>query len=259
VKIAISGKGGAGKSTLAAMLCRLAAEAGKEVLAVDADPDANLAFALGIPLEEIDRIIPISRRIDLIEDRTGAKVKQFGQIFKLNPQVSDVADVFGHKFGNINLLVLGAVEAGGSGCACPENVFLKGLLSEIILHRDELVIVDFEAGIEHLGRGTAKGVDLMLVVTESTPQGVATVKSIEIFCRDLGLFSIKYVGNKIISPEDIKYLQDELGADNFVGFIPYDRKILELERRGVALFESIDDEMKQNYYKVFKKLQLLYS
>jgi len=254
MKIAVSGKGGAGKSTLAAMLCRLAAEDGKRVLAVDADPDANLAFALGIPPQELSAIIPLSQRKELIEERTGAKLKQFGQIFKLNPQVNDIADKFAYNFHNINLLVLGAIASGGSGCACPENVFLKSLLSEIILYRNEFVIVDFEAGLEHLGRATAKSVDLMLAVTEPSPQSVATVKSIKRLCQDIGLASVKYVGNKIISPDDEIYLQTELEADNIVGFIPYDKKILDLERKGIPLFDGIDVNLRDVFHKIFKRM-----
>ena len=151
MKIAISGKGGVGKSTFAAALSLLLARQGRQVLAVDADPDSNLAASLGVSAADRRRIVPIARQVALIEERTGAKVSQFGQVFKINPEVSDIADTFACRHNGVALLVLGAVERGGGGCACPENVLLKALVSELVLRRNEALVMDMEAGIEHLG------------------------------------------------------------------------------------------------------------
>ena len=166
LKLAISGKGGVGKSTLAAALATLLAEKGGRVLAVDADPVANLATALGIPAAAQAQIIPISQRKALIEERTGAKVKQYGQIFKINPEVSDIADTCAYRHNGVALLVLGAVKQGGGGCACPESVLLRALVQDLILHQNDALIMDMEAGVEHLGRATARGVNTLLVVVE---------------------------------------------------------------------------------------------
>ena len=240
MKIAITGKGGVGKSTLAAMLAHLASKDGKTVLAVDSDPDANLAFALGIPEEQRRGIIPISQQKELIEERVGAKLKQFGQIFKLNPHVADVADRFGTKFQGINLLVFGAIEAGGSGCACPENTFLRNLLSHIVLQRDEFVIVDMEAGIEHLGRGTASGVDVMIVVVEPTLQSVGTAESIVRLAQQIHVRNVCFVGNKIGSEADHAYIGKHLNARNVIGFIPYSDRIRQADRNGIPLIDHMD-------------------
>ena len=169
MKLAISGKGGTGKSTLAAILAHLFQRDGLRVLAVDADPDANLAAALGVPEELAAGIIPISEDRRLIKERTGAEGGRFGQLFKLNPTVGDIPERCTVTFRGLHLLVLGAVRKGGGGCACPENVLLRSLLEEIVLRREEVVIVDMEAGIEHLGRGTARAVNKLVIMTE--PKG----------------------------------------------------------------------------------------
>jgi len=254
IKIAVTGKGGVGKSTLAGVLAHLANNDGKRVLAVDSDPDANLAFALGIPAIERDRIVPISQRSELIEERTGAKLKQFGQIFKLNPDVSDVAGRFGYNFKGINVLVLGAVEAGGSGCACPENTFLRNLLSNIILGREEFVIVDMEAGIEHLGRATAKSVDRMIVVVEPTSQSIATARSIAALAHEIGVPKIVAVGNKIESDADRSYLVAQLPDIEPLGYIPYSHCIKQSDRDGVSVFERLDVPTLAAFQNIFHAL-----
>jgi CO dehydrogenase maturation factor len=254
MKIAVSGKGGVGKSTLAGILAHLAERDGKKVLAVDSDPDANLAYALGIPEEERSRIIPVSQQTKLIEERTKTKLKQFAQIFKLNPDISDVADRFSYKYKGINLLVLGAIESGGSGCACPENVFLRSLLSNIILQRDEFVIVDMEAGIEHLGRGTARGVDLMIIVVEPGSQSISTAKSIVTFAEQIGINKILFVGNKTRSETEREYLREYLNASAIMGFIPFTEKIRQAERENLSLIENLDDELFREFENIYKAL-----
>ena len=254
MKIAVTGKGGVGKSTLAGMLAHLASLNGKTVLAVDSDPDADLAFALGIPEEERSQIVPITAHTDLIEERTGAKLKQFGQIFRLNPDISDIADKFCYDFRGIRLLVMGAIEAGGSGCACPENVFLRNLLSEIILKRDEVVIVDMEAGFEHLGRATAKGVDVMIVVAEPTAQSVATVQSIVRLAADIGIRELRLVGNKIMTPQDQEYILERLPMLKPLGFLPYSDCIRQADRDGVSLIDHLDAEIESAFQTVYHNL-----
>ncbi|MBI4557155.1 MAG: AAA family ATPase [Candidatus Hydrogenedentes bacterium] len=241
MKIAVSGKGGVGKSTVAAMLAHLASREGRRVLAIDADPDANLAAALGIPPEGRARLIPISERRALIEERTGAKVKQYGQIFRLNPDVSDIAEKESAQFRGIHLLVLGAVERGGSGCACPENVILRALLTDVILYRDDCVIVDFEAGLEHLGRATARAVDLLLVVVEPGGRAVETARSVHRMAVEIGIQKLAIVGNKIRDECDEIFLRNALPSADYLGSIRFSDVIQKADREDVPLIDIADD------------------
>lgn len=254
MKIAVTGKGGAGKSTFAGILAHFAVNDGKNVLAVDSDPDANLAFALGIPEDERNTIIPIAERTELIEERTGAKLKEFGQIFKLNPQVSDVADKYSYNYKGIHLLVMGAVEAGGTGCACPENVFLRNLLSNIILKREDFVIADMEAGIEHLGRATAKGVDMMIAVTEPTPQSIETSLSIDKLAKQIGIEKVYFIGSKIANPDEKDYLFSRFDNERIIGLLPYSESIRTAERDGKPIFDNLDDNYRQIFRDIYVKI-----
>ena len=153
MKVAITGKGGVGKTTLSSTLARLYADEGRVVLAADVDPDANLGLALGLSQEEVDKIVPISKMRTLVEERTGADPSN--KFYKLNPYVADIPEKFARDINGVKLLVMGTVDVGGSGCVCPEHVMLKAILSSLTYRKDDVVIMDMEAGLEHLGRGTA--------------------------------------------------------------------------------------------------------
>ena len=240
MKIAISGKGGVGKSTLAAALALMLAQDGQRILAIDADPDANLASALGINANEQQKIVPISEHVALIEERTGAKVKQFGQIFKLNPDVADVAEKFAFQHKNIDLLVLGAIEQGGSGCACPESVLLRALVTDVVLYKNETLILDMEAGVEHLGRATARGVDIMIIVVEPGKRSLDTASRIKRMANDIGITSLAYVANKIYDKKDELYIKQELGDMEFIGSIPFSSNLRQADRDGFSVLDQPD-------------------
>ena len=197
MKIAVTGKGGVGKTTVAAGLARLFASEGRSVIAIDADPDANLAAALGVDPEVAARIVPISKMKELIAERTGSKAGTIGGIFKLNPRVDDLPDEVSTTVGGVKLLVLGTIEKGGSGCICPESTMLKALMKHVIVRRDEVVIMDMEAGIEHLGRGTSESVDAMIVVVEPGQRSVQTARQIQKLAADLKLRRVLLVLNKL--------------------------------------------------------------
>jgi CO dehydrogenase maturation factor len=254
MKIAISGKGGTGKTTLAAILAHLFAADGYKVLAVDADPDANLAAALGIPPELRAQMKPISEQRRLIKERTGANPRQFGQLFKINPTVEDIPDDFSLRFQGVKLLVLGAVRKGGEGCACPENVLLKNLLSEIILHREEAVIVDMEAGIEHLGRATAKGIEKMLIVVEPGSRSVDSAKMIIKLGKEIGLQNFGIVGNKIQTTQQADWIQSHFDAETLLGMISYSPSIQDADLKQLPLFESLDERSLEQFRNIYREL-----
>ena len=227
MKIAISGKGGVGKTTLAAMLIRTMSDKGMTVLAIDADPDANLGQALGY--EDYSDIIPISRMRELIAERTGAEPGTYGTFFKLNPKVDDLPAELAKSKDNIRLMVLGGVEKGGGGCICPESTMLKALVTHLLLFQNEHLVMDMEAGVEHLGRGTSRAVDRFIVVVEPGRRSLETAEHIRRLAGDLGVQNVALVANKIRSGKDREYLEKALPDFNFLGFMPYDDKVIEAD------------------------------
>jgi len=240
MKIAVSGKGGVGKSTVAASIALILAQRGVRVLALDADPDANLAASLGIP--KTVKITPISKEIALIEERTGAKVDQYGQIFKLNPNVSDVAEKFAVSHNGVELLVLGAVKRGGGGCACPENVFIKALVNDLVLYKNETLIMDMEAGIEHLGRATSSGVDVMIIVVEPGQRSLDCADTVIKMSKEIGLSNFVIVGNKVTSEEDKRFIANGLSGFNVSAFLSYSENIRKADRDGVSALDGMNGE-----------------
>jgi len=239
MKIAISGKGGVGKTLLASLLAKEFAESGYSVIAIDADPDANLASMLGFP--DADRVIPISEMKGLIEERTETKPGKAGLYFKLNPKVDDIPEKYSIRHDGISLLVMGSVKNGGTGCYCPENAMLAALLAHLLIARDEVVILDMAAGIEHLGRGTAKAVDKLIVVVEPGRGSIETAYRIEKLASDIGLKNIVLVGNKIHSQSERVFMTTKLKGFDFLGFIPYDQTMVQAEINNLPLLDASQD------------------
>lgn len=239
MKIAVSGKGGVGKTTFASLLIRNLSESGKQVIAIDADPDANLAAAVGI--DGADEITPIAEMKSLVFERTEAQPGSVGGFFKLNPKVDDLPDALSVKKDNIKFMRLGEVKKGGMGCVCPESALLRALVHHIVLQRDEVVVMDMEAGIEHLGRGTARGVDSLVVVIEPGKRSIETAYNIRNLASDIGLENIFVVGNKIRGSQDESFLTDNLKNFSFLGFIPYDNVLIEADLKGRSPYDLPSD------------------
>jgi len=238
MKLAITGKGGVGKTTLTSLLAYHYAEQGGAVLAIDADPSPCLGAALGFPPHLLKSLTPIAEMRDLIAERTESKPGTFGGYFKLNPRVDDIPERSTVKHRGITLLELGAVEKGGSGCICPESVLLKQLVSHILLRRNERVLLDMYAGVEHLGRATAEAVEAMIIVVEPTGRSLATAAQIKRLAADIGLKQLFLVGNKIQSPADRAYIEAHLPDLEVLGYLPHTSQVQAADQVGQAAYDT---------------------
>jgi len=227
IKLAVTGKGGVGKTTVAALLCKAFTLKGYSVLAVDADPDANLSSALGFP-EDL-AITPLVEMKELIEERTGAKPGTVGSFFKLNPKVDDLHEKLWKEKDGIRFMLMGTVKTGGSGCICPESAMLKSMIQNLLLFRKDAVVMDMEAGVEHLGRATAQAVDCLVVVVEPGTRSIETALKIKQLAADIQLTNISVVANKVRSPEDEEFLREHLKGFDLVAFLPYDQMIVKAD------------------------------
>jgi CO dehydrogenase maturation factor len=239
MKIAISGKGGVGKTTLAALLAQIYADKGLDVLAVDADPAPCLAGALGFPEDLREQLHPISEMEALIEERTGAKPGAQGGFFTLNPRVDDIPERFSVSNRGVRLLEMGAVDTGGGGCICPESAMVKTLFTHLLFRQDEVLIFDMYAGVEHLGRATVDFVDAMLVVVEPTRRSLGTAAQISKLATDIGLTRLWLVGNKVHDGQDADFLEESSPNLPLIGYLPSDMAVQEADRLGKAVYDYV--------------------
>ena len=243
MKIAVTGKGGVGKTTFAAVLARLYADEGKKVLCADVDPDANLGLALGFSEEDLAKIIPISEMKDLIKERT--KADEFNRFFVINPKVDDLPDNLSYEINGVRLMVMGTVKAGGSGCVCPEHVMIKRILSHLIVARDDVVILDMEAGLEHLARGTTSFVDAFIVVIEPGARSVQTYHSVKRLAADLGVKQVYVVANKVRDEFDEEFVRSQIPSEDLLGMIHYSGKVADADRKAASPYDIADDAVEE--------------
>ena len=235
MKIAVSGKGGTGKTTISALLCRGLEAAGRDVIAVDADSNANLAYALGV--ENPEEITPLAEMEELISEKTGAKKGGYGAYFKMNPDVSDIPERFQRSAGGVKLLVMGSVEQGGTGCACPEYVLMRALIAHLLLNSGEDMVIDMEAGLEHLGRGVTEKVDVLLIVVRPDRVSCVTGARIHKLAKDIRIKNIRGLANGVRDGEDRAFLADQVRDFEIMGFLPYSDEVATCEREGRSTFD----------------------
>jgi CO dehydrogenase maturation factor len=239
MKIAVTGKGGVGKTTLSALMAQVYADKGRDVLAVDADPSPCLAGALGFPPDLRASLRPIAEMDDLIEERTGARPGTVGGFFTINPRVDDLPERFSVVHRKVRLLEMGAVDIGGSGCICPESAMLKTLFTHLLFRKDNILLLDMYAGVEHLGRATVDFVDAMIVVVEPTRRSLGTAGQIKKLANDIGLTRLWLVGNKVRNDDEAAFLRAETPGLPVLGLLPADLAVQEADRLGIAVYDHV--------------------
>jgi CO dehydrogenase maturation factor len=238
MKLAITGKGGVGKTTLAALLAQHYAGQGHQVLAVDADPSPCLASALGFPPDLHDHLVPIAEMEDLIYERTGAQKGTTGGFFKLNPRVDDIPERFSVVHRGVRLLELGAVTTGGSGCICPESAMLKALVTHLLLGPKDVLILDMYAGVEHLGRATADQVDAFIAVVEPGARSVRTAAVIAKMAAEIGVNEVYLVGNKVRNDDDVAFLESNALGIPLLGTLPFEPALITADQSAESVYDT---------------------
>ncbi len=253
MKIAISGKGGVGKTTLAGCLARYLADQGQVVLAIDADPDSNLPSAIGVPPERLGEVQPLAQMKELVAERTGAQPGSFGGMFKLNPKVDDIPDTYSILHEGIKLLTLGTVPLGGGGCLCPEGTLLRVLMKHLMVRPGETVIVDMEAGLEHLARGSTENMDAFVVVVEPGQRSIQTAHQVRRLATDLGVRQVYVVGNKVADPSDQEVIEQGVAPMPVLGHISLLPAVREADKQGVSPYD-LDEDLRTQIAGIYQSL-----
>jgi CO dehydrogenase maturation factor len=235
MKIAVTGKGGAGKTTITALLAWTLHKRGYKCVIIDVDPNSCVLSCMGYTGTE--KVKPLVEMKELIEERTGVKPGTIGGMFRMNPYVDDICDKFGIDIHGIKVLVAGTVKKGGTGCYCPENAFVRALVSKLLLSSETALLLDMEAGVEHLSRGTVQAVDSLIVVVEPAKSSIETAFRIRDMAKDIGLTRIFVVGNKIKNEEEQSYIVSHLRDMKIAGFIPYDEAVRRAETKNQPPWE----------------------
>ena len=256
LKIAVTGKGGVGKTTVSAGLCHALADRGYAVLALDCDPDSNLAGALGFPEEVLAGIRPLSSLADLIEERTGSKPGAYGGMFKLNPHVADIPDKHCNRHGPFRLLAMDTIARGGGGCACPQNVLMRNVVGEVLVRRGEAVVLDMEAGLEHMGRATARAVSTLVTVVQPGRRSVSTARAVVGLAADIGIPHCHALGNGFESEDDfLAFAAEHLAGLPLLGCVPHDPGVARADRAGAGVAEMMAPGTRDAFARILERIE----
>lgn len=256
MKIAVSGKGGVGKTLIAGGLACCFVNRGLKTIAIDADTSPNLALTLGLPLEEARKITPISENKELIRSKTSIGDPS---VFRLSFTVDDIVSEYSVRTPcGVSLIVMGTVKSAGSGCACPANAVIRTLLRHLVVERGEAIVVDMEAGVEHLGRGTAQHVDTMLIITDANMKSLETARTINELAESADIKQIALIGNRIQNKTQVKVVEGfaEKNGLRILDFIRFDKKVSEAEMRGETPLKYGESEFVRAIVKLCDKLML---
>ena len=239
MKIIVTGKGGVGKTSITAVLAHILSSSGYSVLAIDTDSVPNLAQSLGIPYDKASKIVPLSKNDKLVEERTGAKPgESWGMLFSLTPKVDDLVDNYGIKISeNLRVLVVGSIDSSKEGCLCPAIALAKAFLRHVLLKRNEVVIVDSEAGAEVFGRGLAEKFDLMLCISEPTLKSMSIARKLIKMARELDIKKNILIINKVTDIENAVSLYERVFGDEDIPYhmVRLDNQLYELEVKGLGV------------------------
>jgi len=239
----MAGKGGVGKTTVTALLAHILSRKGLQVLAVDGDPQQNLAATLGVPLEKAGKIIPVSKSAEYLREKTGAGPDiSPGGLLTLNPDVSDVIDRFSVPVANnLHLLLMGGVRMAGAGCLCPEYTLLAAILRHMPLLPAQVVLLDTPAGMEHFGRAVADGFDTALVVSDPSYNALSVARESALLAQQIGIKNRILIMNRSGAPDEFRKVHEICGEEGLflkVVYLPADPDVVRFEPVVTPLLEQ---------------------
>jgi CO dehydrogenase maturation factor len=232
MKIAVSGKGGVGKTLIAGGLARGFAERGLKTIAIDADSSPNLALTLGLSAEEARKILPISENKELVDSKTGTG---YSGVYRLSFTVDDIVREYSVNTPlGVNLIVMGTVKSMESGCMCAPNAVIRALLRHLIVDRNEAVVLDLEAGVEHIGRGTARQMDALLIVADSNLKSLEIAKHIHDLAAKAGMKQLYLIGNRVMNDAQKEAIRSFARKNGLflLTLIPFDSKVTDADMQG---------------------------
>jgi CO dehydrogenase maturation factor len=254
MKVAVSGKGGVGKTLVAGGLARGFAERSLKTIAIDADSSPNLGLTLGLTAEETRKILPISENKQLVESKTSTG---YSHVYNLNFSVDDIVRDYSVPTPlGPNLIVMGTVRSMGAGCMCAPTAVIRALLRHLVVETNEAVVLDLEAGVEHIGRGTARQVDDLLIIADSNMKSLEIAKHIHDLASAAGMKHLHLIGNRVMNDTQKQAIQTfaDQNTINVLAYVPWDQKVIESDMLGVTPLSNRESEAVKSIDKICELL-----